>query len=229
MAHWEIFLSISKWLSIPLVIRLYISIQSLHVYGIYQLYSLRETLKNHRIFLLLDSLYNNQDLFNRVSDPVRKELFTDIFKIEVLELAEILLSFRSLLYKEDKNVFNFVLKNKNLDNEILLNLFNRLYRNYRDKVGKRIRAKLKLHGLEEETISYIVFKFYEFTSKSAFRVSLKLENLKKRKNVFFAVLDIFDELHSEVEINLKFLPIEFNSLNGKLNGIVYKNKKSEVF
>lgn len=224
--HLEIFLSVAKWFSIPLFIRLYISLQSLKIYGIYQLYSLRKLIKSHEVFKILDSLYSNEDLFNSIYDTDRKELFTDIFKIEVLELATILISFRDIIYSYDSNVFRFIYKNKDLSNENLVNYFLRLHRNYRDKVAKRIRIKLKSNGVQEDTISYIVYKFFEFTSKSSFRVQRKLEILKNRRNIFFAVLDIFDELRLEVEINLKYLPLEFNSLNGKLDNLNYKKNRS---
>jgi hypothetical protein len=216
---------ILKIISIPAALKLYIMVQSLRLYGVYKLYQNRELISNHNLFNKLDRLYTDQELFNRIPDTARREIFKDIFKIQIQELNNIMISFRSHIYCKD-TFFGFMNQHKNLDSKNLMSFFARLYNAHRDKLEKQIRFKLRRGGLNTDKIIFITQKFYEFTEENSFMLREKLEVLKERNNVYFCVLDLLDRIEIEVEAVKKFLPKKFSGLNGKLDNIIYKSYES---
>lgn len=216
---------ILKILSIPAVLKLYIVVQSLRFYGVYTLYKNKDLIINHDIFNKLDRLYTDQELFNKISDVARKEIFKDIFKIQIQELNNILIDFRDHIYKQS-NFFTFMRFHKNLDSKNIINFFSRSYHAHRDKLAKKIKFKLKSGGLDSNKIIFITQKFYEFTEENSFMLTEKMEILKNRKNSYFCVIDLLDRIEIEIEALKKFLPEKFSKLNGKLNDVSYKSYES---
>lgn len=221
LTFWESFWLVLKLASPIATLKLYIAIQSLRFYGVFNLYRNRELIFNHSIFSKLDRLYTDQELFNRISDIARREIFKDVFKAEIHGLNEIILSFRESLYS-DYGFFKFMFKNKRLDSRSMMDIFLRLYNAHRDKLEKQIRFKLIRGGLEPSRIIYIIQKFYEFTDENSFMLREKIAILKNRNNLFFVITDLFDRLEIEIEASRKFLPGKFQTLNGRLDGINYK-------
>lgn len=214
-----------KILSIPAVLKLYLLMQSLRMYGVYRLFMNRENIYSHEIFTMLDKLYTDEELFNRISDTARREIFKDVLKVEVMSLNEILIAFREYIYKED-NFFRFMFSNRHLDGKSLMRLFLRFYNAHRDKVGKKIKIKLKVGGLDQKRIMYITQKYYEFTEENSYILRKKIELLRDRQNMFFSVTDILDRIKIEIESRKIFFPEKFSKLNGKLNHVTYKGYDS---
>lgn len=219
--------TVIKLLSLPAVLKLYIFTQSLHIYGIYILFKNKEDVYKHSIFNQLDKLYTDQELFNKIKDSARREIFKDIFKIEISSINETLLGYRDIIYLHDK-LFKFLYFHRYLENKNNIDLFLRLYDAHRDKIEKKIFSKLIGNGLDKARAKYVIHKYYEFTSESSFLFKKKMEILKTRKNIFFSVMDMFDEIEMIVETNKHYLPIKFASLNGRLDGITYKGYRSHT-
>ncbi|HNI90958.1 MAG TPA: hypothetical protein PKX55_22585, partial [Leptospiraceae bacterium] len=57
-----------KILSLPTVLKLWVWFQSLRMYGVYRLFMNRENIFNHEVYMTLDKLYTDEELFNRVTD-----------------------------------------------------------------------------------------------------------------------------------------------------------------
>lgn len=221
LTAWESFWILIKLLYVPAAIKVYILLQSLKLYGVYNLYQRKESVFNHSIFVKLDSLYTDQELFNQVTDPARREIFKDVFKTDIQGLNDIILSFRETVYLNE-GFLKFLFRLRKFDNTSLVNLFLRLYNAHRDKLEKQIRFKLQRGGLDVKRVNYVIQKFYEFTAKSSFTFREKLENIKKRDNLYYAVVDLLDALSTQIEADRRFLPEEFLKLNGRLDNIVYK-------
>lgn len=225
LTFWESFWLVLKIASIPAALKLYIVLQSFKFYGVYNLYRNREVIFNHPLFSKLDRLYTDQELFNRVTDTARREIFKDVFKAEIHGINEIILSFRESIYADD-GLIRFIFRNKRLDSKFIMENFLRLYNAHRDKLEKQIRFKLLRGGLEQSRIIYIVQKFYEFTDENSFVLREKIEILKNRNNLFFVVMDLLGQLEIEIEASRKFLPAKFLKLNGRLDGVIYKGYES---
>jgi SOS response regulatory protein OraA/RecX len=216
---------IIKLLSIPAALKMYILIQSLRMYGVYNLYKHKDIIFNHNIFTKLDRLYTDQELFNKIADTARREIFKDVFKIDIQSLNEILLSFRDIIYREETFI-GFMRYHRYLDSKHLMELFLRLHNAHRDKLEKQIRMKLKRGGLDNQRIIFITQKFYEFTEENSFMFREKLEILKKRNNLYYVIIDLLDRIEIEIESEKKFLPMKFMKLNGKLDNLIYKGYES---
>lgn len=216
---------IIKIVSFPAFLKLYILIQSLRIYGVYNLWKNKEDIFNHKIYSKLDRLYTDQELFNKIEDIARREIFKDIFKLEIQGLNEVLLFFREHIYV-DGNILKFMLHNKGLDSKALMSLFLRLFNAHRDKLEKKIRFKLARGGLDSKRIIYVTQKYYEFTDETTFLLRKKLEILEGRKNLYYSVMDILDRIEIEIEAQKFYLPNKFSKLNGKLDNIVYKGYES---
>ncbi|MBK8393656.1 MAG: hypothetical protein IPL26_00175 [Leptospiraceae bacterium] len=224
---WENIWLILKILSVPTVLKLYLWFQSLRMYGVYNIFASRERIFKHEIFDTLDRLYTDEELFNKIPDIARKEIFKDIFKLEVYSLNDILLYFRNYIFLHE-SFFKFMQYHRYLDSSALVELFLKLYNAHRDKMELAIRKKLIRGGLDKNIIIFITQKYYEFTAQNSYLLRGKLEILKTRKNLFFTIMDILDLLKIEIESQKIFLPLKFMSLNGKLDGIVYKTYQSET-
>lgn len=216
-----------KLLSFPAFLKIYFLIQSLRMYGVYKIFANRDKIFKHKIFETLDRLYTDEELFNKIPDIARKEIFKDVFKLEVYSLNDILLYFRNHIFAYE-SFFKFMQYHKYLDSSILVELFLRLYNAHRDKMEIAIRKKLVRGGLERNTIIFITQKYYEFTAQNSYLLRSKLEILKTRKNLFFTIIDILDLLEIEIQSQRIYLPLKFMSLNGKLDGITYKTFLAET-
>lgn len=207
--------------SSPVIVKVYVMLQSFRVYGLWNLFSNKEKIFNHEIFKRLDHLYTNEELFNRIADHARREIFKDVFKAKISSLLDILIHFRANIYSEDTFI-KFVSHHRHLDNMQLMQLFIRLYNGHRDKLHKQIIRKLKLNDLDKEVSVYISQKFYEFTAQISFSLRERIIQLSYRKNMLFCILDVLDALEIHIKSEEYFLTEQFLSLNGKLNGIKYK-------
>ncbi len=223
LTTWENFWLTLKLLSIPTALKLWVWFQSLRMYGVYRLFDNRNFICNHEIFNELDKLYTDQELFNRIPDIARREIFKDVFKVEVSSFNEILIAFREYIYKEE-NFFRFMWKHRKLDSKNLMSLFLRFYNAHRDKIAKKMKFKLKSGGLDNSRIMFITQKYYEFTEENSYAFRKKIEILKERNNMYYSVIDILDRIEIEIEIRKIFLPEKFLKLNGKLNDIIYKGE-----
>ena len=221
-----IFWSFLKVISIPAALKLYVVIQSFRIYGVYNLYRFRHNVFSHSVFSKLDRLYTDQELFNRVSDITRREVFKDIYKIEVSGINDMLLAFREEIYK-DYSFFNFMYRNKSLDCDTAMSLFLRLYNAHRDKLEKYIKISLRKGGIQRDTALYLVQKYYEYTDENSFILRSKVELLRKRNNLYYVLLDLFDRLEIEIDASKFFLPLKFSKLNGELDNISYKGNSNK--
>lgn len=211
--------------SSPLIVKVYVMLQSFRIYGLWNLYKNKSKIYNHKIFKKLDHLSTDEELFNRIADSARREIFKDVFKSKVSSLMDILLHFRESIYSKD-SLYEFLRHHKHLDNAQLMHLFIRLYNGHRDKLNKIIIRKLRMNELEKDKAVYIAQKFYEFTASLSFCLRQKISQLTERKNMYFCVLDILDALQIHIEAEEIFLTDQFLSLNGKLNGVTYKGYDS---
>ena len=216
---------ILKIVSFPAFLKLYIFVQSLRIFGVYNLFKYINEIFSHKIFSKLDRLYTDQELFNKIPDVARREIFKDVFKVEIQGINEILLSFREHIYLKE-NIFQFMLHNKDLDSKSLMNLFLRLYNAHKDKLEKKIRFKLSRGGLDSTRIIYITQKYYEFTDETTFLLRKKIDILAERQNLYYSVIDILDRIEIEIEAQKYYLPNKFTKLNGKLDNIIYKGYES---
>ncbi len=211
--------------SSPVIVKVYVMLQSFRVYGLWNLFRNKEKVFTHEIFRKLDHLYTNEELFNKIPDHARKEIFKDVFKAKISSILDILLYFRSNIYSED-SLIKFLSHHRHLDNIQLMNLFIRLYNGHRDKLHKQIIRKLRFNQLDKEKAVYIAQKFYEFTAQISFVLRQRITQLSYRKNMLFCVLDILDALKIHIEAEEVFLTDQFISLNGKLNDVTYKGYES---
>lgn len=224
---WSNLWLILKILSIPTILKLWIWFQSLRMYGVYKLYANREVIYNHEIFKELDRLYTDQELFNKISDNARREIFKDVFRVEISGLNEILISFRDYVYKEEE-FLRFMRSHRKLDGRNLIDLFLRYYNAHRDKIGKKIKIKLKSSGLDNSRILYIIQKYYEFTEENSCGLRERLQFLRARTNMYYSIKDLLEYIEIEIQLRRIFLPEKFIKLNGKLNNITYKGYESYI-
>lgn len=211
--------------SSPVIVKVYVMLQSFRVYALWNLFNNKERIFNHDIFKHLDHLYTDEELFNRIPDHARREIFKDVFRAKISSLLDILLYFRSFIYSEDF-LLKFINHHRHLDNAQLMQLFIRLYNSHRDKLHKNIIRKLRLNGLEKEIALFVAQKFYEFTAQLSFSLRERIFQLSNRKNMLYCILDVLDALEIHIKSEENFLTEQFLSLNGKLNGVSYKGFES---
>jgi hypothetical protein len=211
--------------SSPVIVKVYVMLQSFRLYGLWNLYQNKKQIYNHNIFKLLDHLSTDEELFNRIPDSARREIFKDVFKAKVSSIMDILLHFRETIYFKD-SLFQFLRHQRYLDNSQLMHLFIRLYNAHRDKLNKIIIRKLRFNELDKDKAVYVAQKFYEFTAELSFCLRKKINQLSNRKNMLFCILDVLDALEIHIEAEKLFLTEQFLSLNGKLNGVTYKGYDS---
>jgi len=65
--------------SSPVIVKVYVMLQSFRVYALWNLFNNKERIFNHDIFKHLDHLYTDEELFNRIPDHARREIFKDVF------------------------------------------------------------------------------------------------------------------------------------------------------
>jgi|JI10StandDraft_1071094.scaffolds.fasta_scaffold20923_9 hypothetical protein len=211
--------------SSPVIVKVYVMLQSFRLYGLWNLYQNKKQIYNHNIFKLLDHLSTDEELFNRIPDSARREIFKDVFKGKVSSIMDILLHFRETIYFKD-SLFQFLRHQRYLDNSQLMHLFIRLYNAHRDKLNKIIIRKLRFNELDKDKAVYVAQKFYEFTAELSFCLRKRINQLAGRKNMLFCILDVLDALEIHIEAEKLFLTEQFLSLNGKLNGVTYKGYDS---
>lgn len=223
----DIFWFLVKFVSGLAAFKLYLMLQSLRFYGVYNLYKNRANVFSHPIFSKLDRLYTDQELFNTIPDIARREIFKDVFKSEVVGLIDVILRFRESLY-DDYGFFRFMFKHRRLTEISLMETFLRSYNAYRDKLEKQLRHKLLRGGLDSKRAIFVTQKFYEFTNEHSHMIREKIEIIKARKNMYHGIIDLLDDICIIVDAEKKSLPKNFSSLNGRLDGVLYKGYDSFI-
>lgn len=211
--------------SSPVIVKVYVMLQSFKVYGLWNLYKNKDSIIKHEIFKILDHLSTDEELFAKIQDSARREIFKDVFKCKILSLLDILIDFRETIYTKNY-FFQFLQLHRYLDNDQLMQLFIRLYNAHRDKLNSNITKKLRFNKLDKDTSLYIAQKFYEFTAQLSFCLRQRVIQISNRKNILFCILDILDALVIYIQAEENFLTNQFLTLNGKLNNVKYKGYTS---
>lgn len=210
------------------LLKVWVWMQGLRIYGVYMLYRKKEEIFKHAVYINLDSLYTDEELFNTIPDRVRREIFRDIFRIEVMSLNDIMHSFRDIVYAH-KSFLGFMQYHKSLSSFTMIELFLQLYNAHRDKLGNEIQRRLRKNGIDKDTALYIVHKFYSFTKRTSAGIRNRLELQKaESNNLYHVVKAIFREVKTEIELEKDYLPEDFSTLNGRLDNILYKGQRTKI-
>lgn len=205
--------------------KIYLVVQGLRIYGIYNLFIKKDAILNHPVFAHLDDLYNKEDIFFLIEDPVRREIFRDMFRVELISLSDTILTFRDYIFPYGiKSFWKFIEYHKKTESKEIVAKFIRLIeQSHRDKLNRLFKKKLYNGGLEKEVTNYIIMKYYENTKESHFSIRQKLEILKDRVNMLFVIIDILDMALIQIEGRQIFYPSYVSKMNGKLDNISYKH------
>ena len=206
------FLKISIW------------IYSQRIFSFYWMYKHKKRFYTHKLFDLIDSFQSyKKDVATGVLDPVKKEIVSDLFHLELAKMKQIVKSNLDKLFKS--NFKEYINSFPKFDMENIINDFYYDYMESREALEIKARLKFTKLGMSQEDFNRLWGLYEEIFQDYLIILLESFNKYRSHKDIYRATFFLLDDYYMLIEIIYKSLPHKFNRLNGRSYGIQYKGGK----
>jgi hypothetical protein len=206
------------------LIKVTIWMYSWRAFSFYWVWKHRDRFVEHEIFEVIDRLSTRKDVATVVIDHAKKEIVSDLFRIEMLKIKQVLKMNLRHIIKKDFGTYMTKEHWHSFKADKLVTLFINEYLDSRNTVEAKARVEFTRNGMSQEHFNRLWALYCEMSQLYEIIITESLSKYYKHRDIYRILSFIMDDFQMLVEIIYKSIGANFNRLNGRSWGIAYKGR-----
>lgn len=201
-------------------LKLTIWVNSQKLFSFYRIYAHRKRYYNHHVFKNIELFEYKKDVSIEVIDPVKKEIVSDLFQLEIMKIRQVLKMNLKRIFKRNKTEYLQSYSEFNMD--FLINLFYHEYVESRILIESLARTRFTRFGMPQADFNRLWKLYKELSSDYEITLYESLNRYKSQRDMYRVLWFILDDFDMYLQIVYRSIGNKFNRLNGRSFGILYK-------
>ncbi len=201
-------------------LKLTIWVNSHRLFSFYHIYVHKHKYCNHVVFKNIDFLQYSKNVAIDVIDTTKKEIVTDLFKLEMVKIRHLLKMNLKQIFKKNKTEYLRSFDEFNVSK--IIEIFYNEYIISRELIKTLARIKFNKYGMPQHDFNRLWGLYEEITRDYEIMLYENLNRYKNHKDIYKILWSILDDFNIYLQIVYKTLGNRFNRLNGRSFGISYK-------